>query len=432
MKGKLLAAIVLAGAAFAAQAQVEIRLWHAMSGAAGVELERLAARFNASQSGYRVIASHRGSYDRMVAVALAGRRSEFAPHLMQVSEAGSAELTVRGDAVRPLWQVLAEAGQPLEAKYVAAVADHVSDPGGRLLALPFNTSTAVLYYNRDAFRRAGLDPGRPPKTWPEAAGMLGALVDSGERCGYTTAWPSWVLLENMSAWHDQAFATRQSGVPEVRLSFNGQLMVRWVAMLASWHKSGYFTYSGRESEAEARFAAGECAVLTSSSASYAALRERAAFDLAVAPLPYYDDFGGAPRSTLTAGDAIWVMSGRAKTDYRGVARFIGFLAAPDVQAGWHQKTGAVPLTRAAYELTRKQGFYAAHPGHEVPVRQLLANPPGKNAKPVHLGEFRRIRTIIDEELEAVWGGRKTPLDALNSAVARGNALLGRISGRLTQ
>jgi sn-glycerol 3-phosphate transport system substrate-binding protein len=257
---------------------------------------------------------------------------------------------------------------------------------------------------------------------------LAALVDAGQGCALTTAWQSWVLIENMSAWHNQRFATHANGMAEgmtgsgARLAFNTRLMVRWISTLSSWHKAGYFTYSGRRDEAEARFASGECAMLTSSSASYGELRRKARFDLAVAQLPYYDDFDEAPQNTLIGGSALWPLAGKPAARYRGVASFFAYLSRPEVQAAWHQRTGDVPLTTAAYELTRKQGFYRSHPEQEVAVRQLLATPTGDSSG-IRLGGLRSIRGIIDEELESVWNEKKTPLDALNAAVQRGNVLL---------
>ena len=194
-------------------------------------------------------------------------------------------------------------------------------------------------------------------------------------------------------------------------------------MLASWNKSGYFTHAGRGDEAEARFAAGECMVLTSSSASYGDLRRRARFEIGVAPLPYFDDFEAAPQNTLVRGSALWVMAGRSAPEYAGVARLVDFLARADVQAEWHQRTGNVPLTRVAYELTRAQGFYRRQPGYEVAVRQLVIRNPTPESSDSRLGALPRIRSIADEELESVWSGGKTPVEALNAAVARGNALL---------
>jgi sn-glycerol 3-phosphate transport system substrate-binding protein len=414
--------------ASAAAAQ-EIRLWHAMSGASGAELEALTARFNASQSEFRVVPAYKGPYDQTLAAALAARKQPAGPHIVQVYEVGTADIMSVKDAVRPLWQVMDEAGVAAESKFVPAVAGYFSDTHGRLLALPFNTSTPVLFYNRDAFKKANLDPANPPKTWYQMPATLGALHESGSSCPFTTAWPSWVLLENMSAWHNQEFATHHNGMdsPKARLSFNTRLMMRWISMLSSWMKSGYFVYSGRENEAEARFVSGECAVLTSSSSSYAELRKGAKFDFGVAQLPYYDDFAGSPQNTLVGGAGLWVMNGKPKAEYAGVAKFLAFLSRPDVQAEWHQATGYVPVSLSAYEISRKAGFYATNPGHEIALKQLLLKNPTGESKGIRLGHFPKIRVIIDEELELVWGGKKTPLEALNSAVKRGNVILDKFA-----
>jgi sn-glycerol 3-phosphate transport system substrate-binding protein len=416
-------------AASIADAAQDVRLWHAMSGIPGAELEKLAAQFNASQSEYRVLPVNKGSPEETLAAALAARKEASGPHIVQVNEVGTGDMLAAKDVVRPVWQVMTESGQPLETKYLPAVAGYFSDAKGRLLALPFNTATPVLYYNRDAFKRAKLDPSKPPKTWYEMPATLGALAESGSACPFTTAWPSWVLLENTSAWHNQEYATHHNGMdgPGARLSFNSRLMVRWISMLSSWKKSGYFEYSGRGGEGEARFASGECALLTSSSASYGELREHAKFDLAVAQFPYYDDFGGAPHNTLGGGAGLWVMGGKPKAEYKGVAKFLAFLAKPEVQAEWLQKAGYVPFTMAGYELARKQGFYAKYPGYEIAVHQLLAKQPTRDTQGIRLVHFGNIRGIIDEEMESVWGGKKSPLDALNAAVARGNAVLEKLA-----
>lgn len=426
-----LCALLLGGVATAfakgTSTPAEIRVWHALGSAQAAELEALAARFNESHPAYRVVLARKGAYaDTLAAVreAQAGAPHQ-APHLVQFDEARTADLLAQKQLVRPLWQVLANWKKALHDKKVPGVASAYSDSRGRLLAMPVSAFTPVLYYNRDAFRRAQIEP-VAPKTWYEMPKALGALIDAGQACGLTTAFPSWVLLENMSAWHDESFATKYNGMDgdDAKLNFNGKLMVRWVAMLASWEKSGYFTYAGRDSEsAEARFTSGECALLTSSSASYGAIAERAGFDLGVAPLPYYDDFSAAPQNTLVRGAGLWVIEGRPHTDYRGVAHFIAFLATTEVQAEWHQKTGSAPLMQAAYELSRSQGFYAKHPGHEIAVRQLMVKSPTKTSRGIRLGGMPGIRDIIHEELESVWGGKKTAMDALNAAVLRGNEQL---------
>ena len=395
----------------------EIRVWHSMSGVRGAEFERLVAKFNQSQKQFRVVATYKGAYDEAVVEATTARRTKRAPHLVQASDLGAAFLLEQKDMVRPLWQLAAETRTELRVEPAFGGAEELLDAQGRLLALPTGRATPVLFYNRDAFRVALLDPAKPPATWYEMVATLGALVQSGSDCALTLAWPASAMLENMAAWHNQAFAND-------RLLFNNRLAVRWVSTLATWKRSGYFTQATRRDEAEARFAAGECAVLAASSANYAELRSRTKFDLGIAQFPYYDDFDSAPLNTLGAGAALWVMAGRPKADYAGVAQFLAFFARPEVQAEWHQRTGLVPLNTAAYELTRKQGFYKTNPGYEIAVRQLSARGT-PNWKSMRLGQHPALRSIIDEEIDLVWQGKKTSVDALNAAVVRGNALLDR-------
>jgi sn-glycerol 3-phosphate transport system substrate-binding protein len=426
MRRLVIATLFLALASGAARAQTEIRLWHALGGALGDALESLVQRFNDSQKEYWVVATHKGSYEDTMIGALAAQRGGDGPHLVQVYEVGTAHMMAARSSYRPLWQVAAEAGAPIDARaFLPAVASYFSDSSGRLLALPFNLSTPILFYNKTAFRKANLDPERPPATWYEMPKAMGALSEAGYECIYTTVWPSWVQIENMSTWHNQDFASRENGMGglDVRLIFNTHLMVRHVSMLSSWARAGYFTYSGRRIEGEQRFARGECAMLTAASSSSAGLRRSANFDFGVAQLPFYDDVKGAPHHSLIGGAGIWVLAGRKSGDYRGAARFLAFLARPEVQAEWHQRTGYVPVTHAAYEYTQKQGFYDVHPGQRIAIQQLLLNAPSRESRGIRLGEFPKIREILEEELEKVWDGSVPPKLALDNAAERGNTLL---------
>ena len=229
----------------------------------------------------------------------------------------------------------------------------------------------------------------------------------------------------MSAWHNQEFATKQNGFGgiDTKLVFNNQVMVRHIAKLSSWVKSGLFTYAGRQNQPEANFYGGECAMLTSSSAAYANIKRNSKFEFGVAQLPYYEDVKGAPQNSIIGGASLWVMAGNKPAEYKGVAKFFTFLSSPEIQADWHQKTGYVPITKAAYELTKQQGFYEANPGTDVAIQQLLLRNPTVNSKGVRLGNFVQIRGIIDEELESVWAQKKGPKQALDDAVERGNAEL---------
>ena len=422
-------AIALAITASGSPAATEVQFWHSMTGALGDRVVELATKFNASQSIYKVNAVFKGSYDESMAAGIAAFRAGNAPHVIQIFEVGTATMMAARKAIKPVYQLMAEAGEKFDpANYVPAVAGYYTDSQGKMLSFPFNSSTAVFYINKDAFKKAGLNPDAPPKTWREVQGAAEKLKESGATaCGFTTGWVSWVQLENMSAWHNVPFATRSNGFDglDTRLSFNNELMTRHISLLSQWAKLGLFTYAGRRNEAEAKFTNGECGMLTSSSAAYAGVARGAKFQFAVAPLPYYAEFSGVPQNSIIGGASLWVMAGRKADEYKGVAKFFSFLAQPEIQAQWHQQTGYLPITKAAYDLTRQQGFYQKNPGTDISVLQMTGKAPTAASKGVRLGNFVQIRGVIEEELEAVWAQKKAPQDALNSAVERGNELLRR-------
>jgi sn-glycerol 3-phosphate transport system substrate-binding protein len=296
-----------------------------------------------------------------------------------------------------------------------------------MLSLPFNSSTAVLYYSKDAFKKAGLDPNKAPKTWQDVVAAADKLKANGATCAYTSGWQSWVHLENLSAWHNLEFATRENGFAgsDAQLSFNGPLQLRHITMLADMAKKGTFTYAGRRNEPEAKFFSGECGILTSSSGALANIKKNAKFEFATATLPYHADVKGAPQNTIIGGASLWVMGGKTSGSYKGVAKFFSYLSQQDVQADWHQKTGYLPITPSAFELTKKSGFYAQNPGADVSVLQMTSKNVNAQTRGIRLGNFVQIRAMIDEELEQVWAGNKQPKAALDDAVKRGNEMLRR-------
>ena len=426
MNIRLLAAVLGTAFTFAAsaQAQTEIQWWHSMTGANADRVNAIADKFNATQKDYKVVPVYKGAYAESMSAAIAAYRAKHPPHIVQVFEVGTATMMAAHGAIKPVYQIMAEAGEKFDPNsYMPAVTSYYTDAAGRMLSMPFNSSTPVLYYNKDAFAKAGLDPAKVPTTWADVGNAAKKIKDSGALpCGYTTAWQSWVQLENMSAWHNVAFATQDNGFrgTNAKLEFANPVLVKHVAMLAEWAKDGRFTYAGRTTQPEAKFYGGECGMLTTSSAAYANIKRNAKFAFGIAPLPYHADVKGAPQNSIIGGASLWVFSGKPKGDYKGVAKFFTFLSSPEIQAEWHQGTGYVPITKAAYELTKKQGYYEKNPGTDVAIEQLLLKNPTKTSKGIRLGNFVQIRNIIDEELEAVWAGKMDAKSALGEATKRGN------------
>jgi sn-glycerol 3-phosphate transport system substrate-binding protein len=423
----LLAAGALASMASSAYAVTEITWWHSMQGGLGERIAGLADQFNKSQSEYKVNAVFKGSYEESMAAAIAAFRAGNAPDIQQVFEVGTATMMYAKGAIKPVTEVMKLGGEKFDSSvYVPAVAGYYTSPKGDMLSFPFNSSTTVFYYNKDMFSKAGLDPNKPPVTWQDVVSAAAKLKASGEKCPYTTGWQSWVHLESFSAWHNVEFASKNNGFGglDTRLKFNSPLHVRHIENMSNWHKQGYFVYAGRKNEAEAKFYSGECAMLTSSSGAYANISKNAKFKYAVAALPYYSDVQGAPQNTVIGGASLWVMSGKKNDEYKGVAKFFKFLSQPEIQAKWHQETGYLPITTAAYELSKKSGFYETSPGPQVAVQQMIVKTTAKS-RGIRLGNLVQIRNVVDEELEQVWNGKKTAKEALDTAVKRGDELLVR-------
>jgi len=422
-----LAAIAIAvGLSSPAQAVTEIHWWHAMSGELRKQVERLAADFNASQSQYRVIPSYKGSYTETVTAAIFAFRSRGQPAIVQVNEIATATMTAAKGAIYPVFELMRDEQEAFSpAAYLPAVSGYYADVDGNMLSFPFNASTPILYYNKKLFRDAGIDPEVAPKTWPEVGDAAKKLRAAGAVCGFTTSWPSWINVENFSAIHNLPISTMANGFAglDAVLTFNNPLMVRHISQLVEWQSTKAFDYSGRAQTAEPRFQNGECGIFIGSSATRADIKANSKFEVGYGMLPYWPDVAGAPQNTIIGGATLWVLRNRPSDEYKGVAKFFSFLSKPEVQASWHQNTGYLPVTRAAFDLTRAQGFYDRNPGTAISIEEITLKPPTENSKGVRLGSFVLIRDVIDDELEQAFSGKKSAQAALDSAVERGDKLL---------
>ena len=426
---QLAQAASLLATGLAAQAQTEIQWWHSMTAVNNEWVNDLAKQFNESQKDYKVVPTFKGNYDESMTAAIAAFRSGNAPHILQVFEVGTATMMASKGATVPVAKVMKDAGADFNpAGYIPAVAAYYTAPNGQMLSFPFNSSTTIFYYNKDAFKKAGLNPDKAPATWPEVFEAAKKLKASGHGCPMTLAWNGWTQLESFSAWHNVEFATEKNGLSangyKARMKINSPLHVRHIDNLAQAAKAGEYVYKGRGSAAQASFTAGECAMIQTSSGYYGDVAKNAKFAYGLAPMPYYPDAKGAPQNTVIGGASLWVMSGKKAPEYKGVAKFFEFLSQTKVQAASHQRTGYLPITMAAFELTDKSGFYQKNPGTDVAVNQMIRKVTD-NSRGIRLGNYVQIRTIEDEELEQVWSGKQSAQTALDSIVKRGDELLAR-------
>ncbi|MEA2936321.1 MAG: sn-glycerol 3-phosphate transport system substrate-binding protein [Variibacter sp.] len=434
-----LSAVVLLSAASVygtARAATEIQWWHAMTGGNNEVVVKLASDFNASQSDYKVVPAYKGGYADTMNAGIAAFRAGNAPHILQVFEVGTATMMAAKGAVKPVHVLMQEAGEPFDPNnYLSAITGYYSTSKGEMLSFPFNSSSTIMWINKDALRKAGLNPDAPPKTWPEVFDAAKKLKASGyETCGFSNAWVTWVNVEQLAAWHNVSLSTKANGLDgfDTELKFNTPLHVKHLQNLVDLQKDKTYDYSGRTNTGEGRFTSGECPIFLTSSAFFANVKANAKFDFGAAPMPYYADIGGAPQNSIIGGASLWVMGGKKAEEYKGVAKFFSFLSDTDRQIAIHKASGYLPITKAAYAKAKSEGFYKDQPYLETPLLELTNKEPTENSRGLRLGNMVQLRDLWAEEVEAALSGKKSPKDALDAAVSRGNAMLRQFERTVTR
>lgn len=406
--------------------RVEIQWWIGLTGIAQDLQLKFAEDFNASQDKYKVVATFKGQYPEQRAAAIAAFRAGKPPHIIQMFDAGSGDMMAARGAIKPVADVFATAGLTFEGKaFLPPAASYYSTGDGRLLSMPFNVSTAVMFYNKDAFRKAGLDADKPPRTWPETIDAAKKLRASGMECGFTTTWLAWVMLEQFSAVHDLPIATRANGLEgaDAVLNFNTPGHIHMVQTLVDAQKDKSFDYGGRSNDAAAKFESGACGMLMQSSGGLGTILRNAKFQAGAAPLPYWPDLIQTPKNSIIGGASNWVFNGFDSTTYRGIAEFLTFLAKTENAARFSAETGFLPATVAAFEQLKADGLYSREPIREVAVRSLMQAEPGVNSKGYRFGRWVEIRDVYHEEVERALQGQQTAEAAIAHSVERGNVLL---------
>jgi sn-glycerol 3-phosphate transport system substrate-binding protein len=426
------AAAVAIAAALPAEAATEISWWHAMTGANSEVVNKIASDFNASQSDYEVVPVFKGTYPETLNAGIAAFRAGQAPDIIQVFDVGTGVMMAAEGAVKPVAEVLSENGYDFDkSQYLPGIVAYYSKPDGTMLSFPYNSSSPILYYNKDILEKAGLDVDNPPKTWNEVWDAAKKIKESGAApCGYTSTWLTWIHLENFAAWNDVPYATHENGLEPGRpeLEINAPIYVNHFQALADLAKDGTFKYGGRTSEAKQIFLAGECGIFTESSGGLGDI-VKSGMNYGIGQLPYDSDAEGAPQNTIPGGASLWVFGGKDDETYKGVAAFFNYLSQTDVQQYLHETSGYLPVTMAAYEATKASGFYEKNPGRETPITQMMGKEPTANSKGVRLINMPQVRDIENEEFEKMLAGEQTAQQALDNAAERANASIGEALGQ---
>ena len=425
----LVIAVCLAFPASVFAKPITINWWHAQRSARGEVVKKMIEAFNTSQSDYEVVGAFKGNYDETMNAGVAAFRAKKQPHILQVFEVGTQTMMLSG-AVYPVFKLMKDMGYDVDwSRYLQAVLSYYMNADGNLMSMPFNSSTPIMYYNVDMFKKAGIAPlsKSEPITWDELGEITKKLVSGGiAPAGLVTGWQSWTQIENYSAIHNIAFASKANGYEglDCELEINNPMVVNHISRLKSWADDKRFMYGGQKYQGpKSEFIAQNAAVYIDSISGIAKLKKAVKdFKWDAAPLPVE---AGTKKlqNSIIGGASNWVLNGHSKDEYKGVAAFLKFMAGNEMQEYWHMETGYFPITIDAYESLKSKGYYAANPLQEVGINQLNRAIPTKISRGLRLGYFVQIRNVINEELELVWNGKKSPQEALDSAVKRSNVQL---------
>ena len=395
-----LLALSLMAISATALAKTELTMAYQLEGQHASELEKLVNGFNAES--------------KDVEVHLVKRMPNGKPAVLNLAtRTDLAQFLGKADAFVPVEKLLADNKVKFNAKGIAEPLRNAVTIKGQLQALPVAFTTPVLFWNKALFQESGLDPNKPPKTWEELQDISGKLKS---RCSYTTSWPVWVHIDNVSAW---------AGSPTVgtdgKLAFNSLIQVRHLARLTSWYKTEYFTSYGFNNEADAHFVNGECGMITTNAEMVSELQATRKFDFGVTSLPVIDDNTGAPFNTLAAGGAIWVGQGHSKEEYKAAAKFLEYTLTPQTQLTIARQGGFLPLTPAAQAGAQSKLLSADLKAQELGLANVM-RPAAAGATVGWISFNPQLRQIVNEEMEAVFLGKKAAKTALDNAVARGQAV----------
>ncbi len=410
--------------------KTEIHFWHAMAGHLNEAVDTLAKRFNEQQTDYEVRPLRKGTYPETLSAAFAAYRSKIPPHIVQVFDVGTQTMLLSG-AIIPAFQLMKDQGIAVDwPDFIQPVLSYYSKDG-RLYSMPFNSSTPILYYNKDVFQKAGLSPERPPSTWKEVGEFSKRIIGAGAaKCGFSTGWPSWILFENMAAWHDLPFATYQNGFRgiDTQLQINGKFQAKLLDQLLGWQAENIYSYGGRMDAPDPKFISGECAMYLQSSASIGGFTRSIQFKWGTGQLPHW----GEPYkrgTSIPGGATLWAMQGLPAVDYRGIALFFKFVAAPEQQAWWHRATGYVTITNASLKYLAQTNHFLRNPDQWTAFAQLTSGNNSLNTQGIRLGNFAAVRDVLEAELENILAGKKSVEQGLDDAVAQGNDILKEFASR---
>ena len=410
-----------------ANAATEVQWWHAMGGRLGEVVDEIAVKYNESQSEYVLVPTYKGGYEDTMTAGIAAFRAKQQPHILQIFDAGAATIINAKGATVAVADLMAEHGEGFNKDdYLVGVRNFYADSEGKMIGMPFNSSTPLLYYNKDAFAKAGVVS--PPKTWEEFEQIAPKLKEAGY-IALAQSHSPWIFSENFHSRHNIQLATGNNGYDgtDVKILYNNPDMKMHWGKVKSWLDKGWYGYYGRAwGDNQDAFVQQKAAMWLGSSGSFGGLTKSAEFKFGGSFLPHWKSIIEEPKGTFIGGAALFAMAGHDDEEYKGVASFLSFLTSPEMQFFWHKETGYVPITNAAYDLAKTSGYYKTTPDAEIGILQLN-QPAGEWTKGYRLGYYVQIREVMYKNFDNIFSGDSTVEEAFEEIETESNDLLERFN-----
>jgi len=420
-------AVGISPIAASAQTATDITWWHGMGGKNQEVINQIVTRFNDAQDQCNLTPVSKGSYEEALASGIAAFRSGEQPDILQVFDAGAATIINAPGAVIPAEDLITGAGYDFDRNaFIQGVRHFYADAEGKFVGMPFNSSAPILYLNTEALQEAGVEA---PKTWEEFEAIAPKLKDAGY-IPMTASQLTWMMVENFFSRNNIQFASNNNGYDSVEgteMDLTNPQLIRMFEKLKEWQDAGYYAYYGAGwADNQTPFEQGKVAMWIGSSGSFGGLQSTASMPFSADFLPYWGDIEGAGTNTFIGGAALFAMSGKTEAQNACTASFFQFLTSPEVQKFYHEATGYVAITTAAYDLTKAEGYYEEQPVAEVGIQQLML-PGGEWSKGYRLGFYPQIRSIMEREFNRIFADETTVPEAFETIKSEGDALLARFA-----
>ena len=417
------AAMMAAGAAQGAS--VEIQVWHTLTGPNKAEFEKLTKKYNKEQDDVVVELRDFDTAQALQQEAATAIKKKKGPNLVQLADNRSPEVVSEHKAILPLYRLLAK--YPIKDLnwFLPGTSSFIRDGKGRLLAFPWMAEVPIMYYNLAYYKKAGLDPNKPARTWADLQADLLKLRDVANiECPYASSDQVQVHLENLAPINKQLFTTNENGLSASKsapsLQFN-TLYMRHISLMVSWKRSLLFMAHSDNNQSDQLFAKGDCAVLTAGSGSAGTFMNTRSLSFGVAPLPYYTQATKEAGSPFVSGSALWAIDGHPQAQEKATAQFLAWLSKPVVAAEWHQRTGYLPLTDAAFRAA-DVSFYDKVPGAHAIVESMLGKSPS-TSRGFRMVNYDRVEAVLNDELNQALEGKTPPVAALTRAAEQARKLV---------